>query len=647
MPDTDKNRLIKLDTTLLSPSNYATLPWFTPGSKENPARRPPKIYNIEEAVAKYAVVPIDTYLFNRDFTEIKVLVDGNKEVSTNGASGPNPFAGMRGMQMPGRPGAGMPSGRNPMNVPNVAGSMPGVSGTDTPVYTVRSIPFAKWNSQYLTAHQLQPLRMAIVAGSFPYKRQLEEHKKELRLGNLEAVRNELAADDSGEKSFRFLEVLIERVEVDANDKAVGPWKRLDLRKDYGSWLQLTYFPFQAENPKYDLVKFDGLVPPLLREFHAKDVNPTMKTTGMFNPAAGPGNAPQAEPPPDEPKSAYPDVPALLPKLQETLDKLGKVEVTQIAAPKTNEKSTNIDLFRPNAAPPAENPQPATPNPATQPGSGDNLTYPEYCLVRFCDVTLQPGKAYRYRVKIVMANPNYKHDDVASPAYKTEKMLTSKEWFEIKETVRAAPELYYYVVDEKQGIGKRELKKDPKVPQPPSAASKLWETDPSPDQVVFQLHRWIEQIPLGSRSDSEVLPVGDWAIADRVIVGRGESVGRKVKVDLPIWMFAKNKFELPHDQQPPPGRPARGNNKPKITTGIPVEFNSPLAKGETILVDFEGGKSMYGKTPDTSRIDVLMLDGDGKLLARNSASDKNDKEREERRTAQFKRIEEIRQGKGNE
>src|SRR4051812_3615178 len=118
----------------------------------------------------------------------------------------------------------------------------------------------------------------------------------------------------------------------------------------------------------------------------------------------------------------------------------------------------------------------------------------------------------------MANPNYNREDVASTAYKTEKELESREWFELKDTVRVPPETIYYAVDEMQPNSKEK-------PPPQSPRAEMWdrrkEPTPRDHYVCFQLHRWLPEAAI----DGILTPIGDWAIADRVFVARGEAVGR--------------------------------------------------------------------------------------------------------------------------
>jgi hypothetical protein len=511
-------------------------------------------------------------------------------------------------------------------------------------YQVKSIPVDSWNPNELTAHQLRPLRMAIIAGSFPYKAQLEEHKRKLRLPNTDAVLNEEIADigDSKKtaKSFRFLGVDVERLEVDADGKPVGEWLRLDLAANYQMWLDQTYIPFQPEDPKLAQVRFRGLAMPLLREFHASKAS-TPGIPGMAS-LMGPAGtqtskmgAEEGSIEEDNTKKAMDSVLSKLPKLQATLSKLNDVKPQQIARPKFR-SATLPNAFDPevvldnNAAPP--------PDANKQAGANAAEEYiPEYALVRVVDtMEIKPGKHYRYRLRVKMANPNYKRKDVASPAYKVDESLESDGWVELKQTLTVPQESFYYAVDEKQGLQRREMMQIPKE----SAQYRMLNTGPTPpDQVAFQLHRWMETTQR-SRKDPDQVPVGEWVLADRVLVARGEYIGRKVNVDLPIWIYSRNAFILPSEERTTRAARARGN------TGIDVDFGEENPENNLILVDFEGGRINIpsSKADDICPIEVLMLSPDGKLLARTSLKDANDSERQKRREQVLKRIQEVREGK---
>jgi hypothetical protein len=237
----------------------------------------------------------------------------------------------------------------------------------------------------------------------------------------------------------------------------------------------------------------------------------------------------------------------------------------------------------------------------------------------------------------MANPNYKRKDVASPAYKDPESLESDSWVELKQTLSVPQESFYYVVDEKQGMNPKELRQMPRE----SAQYRMLNTAPTaPDQVAFQFQRWMETTQR-SRKDPDQVPVGEWVLADRVLVPRGEYIGRKVNVDLPIWIYSRNAFILPSEERTTRAARARGN------TGIDVDFGEENPENNLILVDFEGGRvNVPGvkAADDLCPIQVLMLSPDGKLLARNSLKDTNDSVRQKRREEVLKRVQEVRQGR---
>jgi hypothetical protein len=259
------------------------------------------------------------------------------------------------------------------------------------------------------------------------------------------------------------------------------------------------------------------------------------------------------------------------------------------------------------------------------------------MARVVDVHIEPGKYYKYRLKVRMANPNYQRMDVASPEYKEKETLESSDWYEVPQIVSVPQELYYYAVDETQNLSRRELAA---LPQESAQAKLLRQNRPSADQVVLQFHRWVETTQQ-SKKDTEQIPVGEWAVADRVLVSRGEYIGRKVTIDLPIWKYTQNTFILPAD------KPTLNRKALKPNTGIEVDFGQDPAENNMILVDFEGGRGVSlpgSKTSDDCAVEVLMLSPDGKLHAHNSGKDIADTNRTERREAVLKRIQDVREGK---
>ncbi len=535
--------------------------------------------------------------------------------------------------MPGR------GGRPGMLNPNLAGKR--VQGADErSEYDTVPVPLDKLSSSDRLAHLPRPARMAIIAASFPYKKQLEEFKTKLRLASIQDVLNEPVEDpkDKNEKllAFRFLGVEVERREFDVNGKALGGWKKLDLKDSYAPWLLNSGLPFEEDDPKYTPIKNYGLVWPRLRAFREeRQEQMAMVPAPPFAPGAGAAK----EAPLHEGDSKYPDVAGQLPSIQKTLVDLADVQPQQIAVPNAKFQTKNLDLFNPNNPPPSADPAAPKQDASKEPGT----IYPEHCLVRIIDVTVDPGRFYRYRVKIKMANPNYNNSNVASPEYKSKPELESKDWFELPQMVSVPPELIYYAVDQKYIPKPKEPREGSNTVDKPvrgTLRAAMWGTghEPLPDrQVTFQFHRWVESTPIVP--DGEPVPIGEWSIADRVFVARGEYVGQKVKVDLPVWKYTLDSYVLPVEDQ----RAKRGR---KVPTGVTVNFGQDNPNNETILVDFEGGRDSIKalKIDDVSGLEVLMLSPDGKLRVRNSVVDTNDKERENRRTHVLNRIEDVRQGK---
>jgi hypothetical protein len=671
LPGNSKGRLIALDTERLNPSYYETTSWFTSDRGDSKSRRPPSIYNLDESAADVAFMDVDTYLFNKDFTTVVVLRDkegraaGGAPAAAGGAGGKgNPFSRMYGPGSGGMPplmppGGGPGGGGNPMmqsmrqQFGRFGNNIQGAE--DKPEYQTTVAKLTNLDSSAQLARQLRPVRMAIVAGSFPYKNQLEEHKSKLHLPSIHDVLYEGVEEEKGKQlaAFRFLGLRVERKEVDADGKDVTGWKPLDLKENYALWLLHSGLPFEEDDQKYDLVKpIDGLVMPRLREFREEApqnpvgmMGPRMPMPGIPGAPGAPGGAVPRDDTQKPAQTKYPPVEDKLQKIADTLTKLEGVKPKQIAkVPDRFRKNENFDPFNPGALSVEEQPAAADANAGNDQTGGE--TIPEHVLVRFVDVTIDPGKSYRYRVKVRMANPNYGRADVASPSYKEGKELESKDWYEVPQTVSVPSELTYYVCDEKQ------LNRNEKHPAD-MAIAKLWQSEPSRDrQVVFQLHRWVESNPI--IPNGELTPVGEWAIADRVLVSRGEFVGQPVKVDVPVWKYTLDSFVLPAEDQK-----RRVTRTGKAPTGVTVNFGTDNADSNTILVDFDGprhyrefsipgpdGQPKTLKVDDTTGIDVLMLSPEGKLLARNSTADSKDEKRTDRRKQVMDRLAAVREGKSS-
>jgi hypothetical protein len=156
------------------------------------------------------------------------------------------------------------------------------------------------------------------------------------------------------------------------------------------------------------------------------------------------------------------------------------------------------------------------------------------------------------------------------------------------------------------------------------------------QTVVQIHKWLGDASLDQR---RFFPVGEWSVAERVIVPRGEYVGRKQRVEVPYWRPTQESYVMAVD--------TNDKSKPQ-KKGIVVDY-SPPEGDPMILVDFQGPRWEY--TPAAAKVavteqagtEVLLLSSDGKLLAHDSWSDRADPERTERLKKWHDRIKEVKDG----
>lgn len=250
---------------------------------------------------------------------------------------------------------------------------------------------------------------------------------------------------------------------------------------------------------------------------------------------------------------------------------------------------------------------------------------ENFLLRFVDCDVEPGYRYEYRVRLRMLNPNYKQDAlVAVPEYAKDayKVLFSN-WIKIDRSVEVPAESFLYAHDVKTY---REAT-DSALKDQKELLAKVQVKD---HQAVLQTVTWMAAIRLDNSSNRE--PVGTWVVAETP-VSRGEYIGRKQYVKLPLWSSAASQYQLREvtDKVLP-----KAKEQPK---GWLVDFTP----NKSILVDFEGGrvkgKSAYrfdaggqlipqprDKIEDDAATELLILRPDGKVVVRNSAIDEADENR---------------------
>ena len=497
---------------------------------------------------------------------------------------------------------------------------------------------------------IRPVRMAEIVASFPYKAEVDEFRRKLRKQSLRDVLEEASdidaedTDDAGAVSqprkleaFRFLGIVVERRLVDSQGKVIyadaGPykngWEPLDVVGEYKPLLVLSNMQTQEEDPELDEYGLmpDGLVMQRLLSLR---------------------------------EDQYPKIETELPTIQKTLAAMKK-ETTKAPRPASVKETTKDTIvavqrnFDPDNFNPFSKGKSDTPNTGTNPmsprgpgnpamtmkpsggrnfgmpaprsgpapgngpmgGVSDNFLVPDYCLIRVIDVTVKPGESYQYRLRVRMANPNYGlQDRVADPnfadkieANKDLKPNPDKLWFEIPGFVTVPTEMHIYALDQKE-LDRGSYNggyRDAKV---------------SRDQTVLQIHKYLDS---AAPSKGKNVPIGEWSVAERVVVTRGEVIDRPVRVKVPILAEELGEFKLASTL-------VSSEKGASRDPGIDVRFEGVPGRPE-ILVDFDSNQQRYkraGGEEITERPaqEVLILGSDGRLLAHNTYIDATDKASEE-------------------
>jgi hypothetical protein len=665
-PGDPRDKLIALETQPISLDPYRVTSFFEAQQAGSSSRRPPELYTIDGGAATSVALNVKTYNLidngEGQYTKIILLESGGG----GGKSGFPMMPGMRGgIPMMGSPGPGSPGpgspgpgSPGPMGGRGPGAMRPGMLGRSADVQAAEDAERKRYKEMivnideadkaqgYEPAVQPRPLHMAIIAASFPYKKQLDEFKNKLHLNSITDVLNETVKTKDGEiDAFRFTGVNVQRRELDPAGNALTGWQTIDPARAYIPWMVLSGQEIEDEDPDILPIKFPGLVMDRLREFRPDDLSPRANQSyrpGMVpGPGGlpGPGGAPRGGDLVRSSKTSYPDKKLYnhIPNLKKTLNELKQegAATKQIAAPRSRFAPKTVDPWRP-----AQQNTEDSKTPTKEEAPKEDATVPEHCLVRVIDITIEPGKTYQYRLQVRMANPNYQRKDVASQSYAQDEELPvdDKKWFEVPQKVTVDPEMIHYAVDQ--------------TDVDRSFRGVDWNKPVHADrEVALQIHRRIEATYLGKQKYPTF--IGDWAIADRVIVARGEQIGRRVKVELPVWKYDYKDYTIaadPHDRSRKPG--------------IEVNFGYERPDGaEALLVDFEGGKGQrYSPTPaaktedgaapppsrgvsDDSGIEVLILTPEGKLIARNGANDREEDKRKERRDELHKRIDDVKKKAG--
>lgn len=543
-----------------------------------------------------------------------------------GAGGAPPPAGVLGA------GGGAAVGKRPFLPPGLR-VRPGQKATPGQGNKAEEVPIAeaeKGKAGYELATRALPMRMAVVAASFPYKKQVEEFRQKLRYEKVgDVLTNRVKGEnDKSWNEFQFRGLIVERaVEEPGKPVTEKDYVAVPIDESARRILLYVYRQVEADDPALKPIKdvSEGLVMGLPKQF---------------------------------PGHTYPDLIGKLETIKTTLAKLSAEDAKKTIVVPSGKLSTEFDPFSSGeganttagamgagggsgmaGVPPggmaggagAAGTPPVAPGgnqgggyssspwvlQGTGPGKDLKDTAIDHCLIRFFDVTLEPGKAYRYRIKVKMANPNYsptpKERKDTYPQFATDKELES-DWVYVPKTVVVPPDSLIYAVDQAA------------IERTPN-----WRGAPTPNanEAVVQLQRWIEEYSPDTKSLPR--PVGDWVVATRLIIRKGEYV-RRLEYKTPIPF------------------------KPLESRDLEVDEKSPLEMGDdTILVDFEGGKPtqyerVIGGEPDKPKKEfvndqaaqeLLLMTPEGKLITRASNVDAMDAGRMTRLAEYRKRVEDIR------
>ena len=643
-PEDPTNKLVAFNFTIIDPNaakGYGIAGLFQPLRGGSAGRQMPTLYLPNESQVALVRLQLPALVFDNKFEYLETL----KGAPTTGGPGA-PAAGSMAASA-GSTGAAlnkMPSSYNPQTALKSSPyaqmlAKRGLYGDRGAAnaekaekdYDTEWVAISKMDKNLggvQLAEQAYPLRTAEIAAAFPYKDQLREFREKLRLSSDAAVLSEMSLETSKDgrpmNAFRFLGVTIQRRQLDAQGKPVGGgdkegWAPLDLDGTYKPLVILDGKRFEDEDPKLRPVILPGLVMKKLVTLGSR------RTPAL-----------------DE----YPKVEDQLPSLAATVEALnkrpdaiiGKSALTDAGNVFADDQS--LQQTGPNGMTPPGFTPPAGSGPAgvgssgpagSGPASfgpeglkpGQELAIPDACLIRLFDVTVEPGKTYEYRMQVRMANPNYHRTDAASQGYADEPELPTKSWYVLPQKLTVPPDLYYYAVDQKE-LDARDKDKEPRLPM------QLLKDN----QTVMQIHRWVDYLHTKSRTD---LPIGDWVIAERAVVMRGEPVGPQ-RVEVPYWRTTQDKFVMASDLPPKPP-PALAKYPPSVEVPFAPEGDVP------IVVDFAGGDVTYRRThprtddaaaadqppviQDKAPLQVVLMTSDGKLLAHNAANDAPDPERVQR------------------
>lgn len=307
------------------------------------------------------------------------------------------------------------------------------------------------------------------------------------------------------------------------------------------------------------------------------------------------------------RAEYPDIMSKLPVLMGAVKKIKDGEKAKIPPPPRDGRlgSGGGDEFDDGKENSHQN----------NPPKGNNETpelsgpVPDYVPIRFLDVDLDSslvgGATFEYRLRMVLHNPNYQREtEVAAPEFARDKFLFGN-WSEAK-TVTFEPDQILYASDRERAKNATDDGKDR-------------------DKVPVQLHKWLGKVEVIGGTDRDSALVGDWWV-EKLLVGRGQYIGRSPDLAGPagesnLVQWVSHAVDTVNSRI--------GADVQKKTRTTDLQTNS-------ILVDFQGGayqsyRSDFNKSMKKEDVpaEILVLEPDGRVVARYMGDDRNLTERKNR------------------
>ena len=424
---------------------------------------------------------------------------------------------------------------------------------------------------------MKPARFVVVTGVFPWKDQMEEFRRKLHLGTMA----ELVAKP--EDMPKPLGLNVYRCEVLPGGKDYTKWETIfkwDGEKlDVAQRIQDLFREavIDVDNPSMLTTGKhlqSGLVTPLPQLANLNLHYPKLNLQGIKQDEAKKGKKLQPNQRTGKsifgqqsgPKKGPPGSGGVQPEVKMSLEPW-----TKFSQPLQDQFNGKIGYFDPYGV----SPESGSGQHAGQywvsgqkiPNKDEKIVLDDV-VVRFIDVNVEPGKTYMYLFAVRMANPNFgKTKDVAFASLATDKEILSE--YTNTPPITIPGEYYYYAVDQKpdQTIQDGSDTKAAVADYP--VAYGKWTTP-------VQIHRWLDKFTDTSRKE---WVVGDWAIAERLLTRRGDSIGRYgVMTEVPVWVKERDVFEIGVKYQ----NAKAGAKKPiqacRLTYIQPADATAPAAPG---------------------------------------------------------------------